>query len=172
LPAMRVRALLFVAAVGLLLTACGSSSPSASVATPTPTAVPTPALTQAELGAKYLAMVAPSNKLVDAINIATRYPARMNFKNVRRLAVALEAADVTFNTELIAFGLEVPDAIRPDVAAVRLAVSSDIALLQTVVESPTYAALDANVTAWINEGNKDSKAFVLLRSDLGLPPPA
>ena len=66
---------------------------------------------------------------------------------------------------------EVLLATKPDVAAVRLAVSSDIAELQNVVGSKNHAELDANVNAWIAIGNRDTKAFILLRSDLGLAPP-
>jgi hypothetical protein len=169
IDAQTLKALFVACAASLLVISCGSSSPSATVVTPTP--VPTPALTQAQLGAQYLAMVAPDNKLVDAMNVATRYPALMNLTKVRRIAAALEAADITFNTDLIAFGLVVPAAIRPDVAAARLAVSSDIAELQNVVGSKNHAALDANVNAWIAVGDRDTKAFILLRSDLGLAPP-
>jgi hypothetical protein len=167
-----MRVLIGVLTVSLLVIACGNSSPSATIASPIPipTLVPTPTLTQAELGTKYLAMVGPSNKLIDAMNVVVA-PAHMSFTRVRRVAAALEAADVTLNGDLLAFGPQVPVAVQPDVAAARLALSSDIADLQTIVASTTYAQLDAAVNAWITDGNKDSKAFVLLRSDLGLPPP-
>jgi hypothetical protein len=127
-------------------------------------------LTQAELGAKYLAMVGPSNKLIDAMNVVVA-PAHMSITKVRRVGAALLAADVTFNSDLLAFAPLVPAAVQPDVAAARLALSSDIADLQSIVASTTYPQLDAAVSVWSADGNKDSKAFVLLRSDLGLPPP-
>lgn len=168
---MGVKTLLYVAAVSLLVIACGSSSPSATVVSPTPTPAPTPTLTQAELGAEYVAMVGPSNKLIAAMNVVVT-PAHMSITKVRRAAAALEVADVTFNTELLAFGRVVPVAVQPDVAAARLALSSEIADLQTVIAAKSYAALDAAVRAWVSNGNKDSKAFVLLRSDLGLQPPS
>ena len=165
-----MKALLVVLAVSLLAISCGSSSPSATVVTPTPTPAPTPALTQAQLGAQYLAMVGPSNKLIDAMGVVIA-PVHMNITKVRRTAAALEAADVTFNSALLVFAPQVPVAIQPDVEAARLALSSDIADLQSIVASKTYAQLDAAVTVWADDSNKDSKAFVLLRSDLGLPPP-
>lgn len=166
-----MRVLVGVLTVSLLVIACGSSSPSATVVSPTPIPAPTPTLTQAELGAEYVAMVGPSNKLTAAMNIVVT-PAHMSITKVRRVGAALLAADVTFNSALLAFGPQVPVAVQPDVAAARLALSSDIADLQTIVASTTYAQLDAAVNAWIADGNKDSKAFVLLRSDLGLPPPS
>jgi hypothetical protein len=95
----------------------------------------------------------------------------MSITKVRRVGAALLAADVTFNSDLLAFAPLVPAAVQPDVAAARLALSSDIADLQSIVASTTYPQQDAAVSVWSADGNKDSKAFVLLRSDLGLPPP-
>jgi hypothetical protein len=160
---VNVKALLLILAVALLV-ACGSA-PSSNTATPTPT------LTQAQLGAEYLALVAPANAATSKL-AALLQPAQIDAVQVRAAALELENAEVTLNSNFLAFSQKVPVAVQPDVAAARLAVSNDIAVLQTVVATKTDADLTSALSAWVVDVNAESKAFVLLRSDLGLPPPS
>lgn len=162
---INVKALLLILAVALLV-ACGSA-PSSNTATPTPT----PTLTQAQLGAEYLALVAPANAATSKL-AALLQPAQIDAVQVRAAALELENAEVTLNSNFLAFSQKVPVAVQPDVAAARLAVSNDIAVLQTVVATKTDADLTSALSAWVVDVNAESKAFVLLRSDVGLPPPS
>jgi hypothetical protein len=158
-----VKAPLLILAVALLV-ACGSA-PSSITATPTPT------LTQAQLGAEYLALVAPANTATSKL-AALLQPAKIDAVQVRAAAMELENTEVTLNSNFLAFQQKVSVAVQPDVAAARLAVSNDIAVLQTVVATKTDAELKSALSAWVVDVNAESKAFVLLRSDLGLPPPS
>jgi hypothetical protein len=150
-------------AVVLLAVACGNA-PSSASSSPTPE-------TQAQLGVEYLALVTPSNTATSKLG-ALLQPAHIDGVQVRAAALELENAEVTLNSKLLVFATKVPVAIQPDVAAARLAVSNDIAVLQAVIATKTDDELTSALSVWVTDVNAESKTFVLLRSDLGLPPPS
>ena len=91
---------------------------------------------------------------------------------MRTAAQKLFDADVTFNTGLLAFEKKVPANVQAHVEVARLAISKEISDLQNVISSTDDASLNRALNVWDLDGQAEGSAFVLLRSDLGLPPPS
>lgn len=153
---MRITKLLYGACLVVLL---GCAAPAAAPA-------PSP-----NLGGQYLALVAPSNTALDQLYAAAQ-ATPMDGVKVRAAAKTLFDADVTFNTALLAFEKKVPANVVPHIEAARAADSKEIADLQRVVSSTDDATLNSALAVFGQDAQADSAAFVLLRSDLGLPPPS
>jgi len=153
-----MKALLTFLAATLLAVACGSSAPAAT-ATPSPS--------QAQLGAEYLKLVAPSNAANDSLNVALKITP-FDGPKVRTAATDLRDSEATFNTALFGFEKKVPANVQADVETARHSLSTDISNLYNVVNSADDASLNAALAAWPALPNAP---FVQLRSDLGLPPP-
>jgi hypothetical protein len=67
---------------------------------------------------------------------------------------------------------KVPANVQPDVAAARVAISKDIVDIQSVLAASGLVAAETAVLAWATDANSEISVFVLLGSDLGLPPPS
>jgi hypothetical protein len=148
--------LLNVALVGLLLACSGST------ATPSPST---------NLGAEYLQIVAAGNTTVDQLNAALSAQPSDSAK-IRAAAKAVFDGDVKLSTDLLAFEQKVPANVKPHVEAARSVLSKQIADLQNVIASTDDPSLNADLIAYDADAQAGASAFVLLRSDLGLPPPS
>jgi hypothetical protein len=156
---MAVVAKLVQGASLLALVACSGAG---GTAAPSPTP---------DLGAEYLRLIAPSNTADDALFKAAG-AAPLNQATIRAAAQSVLDADIALNTAFIGFGKEVPTNVQPDVAAARVAISKDIVDIQSVLAASGVVALETAVLAWATNANSEINVFVLLRSDLGLPPPS
>jgi hypothetical protein len=152
-----VKILLSVLAAGLLA-ACGGTA--APVSTPSPS--------QAQLAAEYLKLVAPTNVANDHLNAALKITP-LDGPNIRAATKDFSDAEATLNTALLAFEKKVPATVQVDIEAARHVLSLDIADMYNVINSTDDASLTTALNAW---PNRSSAAFVLVRSDLGLPPPS
>jgi hypothetical protein len=133
-------------------------SPTAAAPSPSP-----------DLKAEYQRMVDPAN--VATAHLADTIEATpLNGDAVRAAAKAVEDTDIAFDSALLTFEAKVPANVRPHVDAARAAISRSIADVQLVVESTTDAELLSALITWENELAADQSVFVLLHSDLGLPP--
>jgi len=150
-----MKALFTVLAVALLAVACGS----------VPAAIAPPSPSQAQLGAQYLALVAPSNAADDSLNAALKITP-FDGPRIRAAATNYRASEGAFNSALFAFEKKVPANVQADVEAARHVLSADISNLYDVVNSTDDASLKAALAAWPALSNAP---FVQLRSDLGLP---
>ncbi len=153
-----MKALLTFLAVALLAVACGSSAPAA-------TAPPSPS--QAQLGAEYVKLVAPSNVAQDSLTAALKITP-FDGPKIRAAAKDFRDSEATLNTALFGFEKKVPANVQADVEAARHLLSTDISNLYDVVNSTDDTSLNAALNAWPVLSNAP---FVQLRSDLGLPPP-
>jgi hypothetical protein len=141
-----------------LLMACSGST----VATHSPTP---------DLGAEYLHIVASGNASIDQLNAAVSIQP-LDGARIRAAAKAVFDSSVKLNTDLLNFEKKVPLSVKPHVEAARSALSKEIADLQNVIASTDDPSLIAALNAYGADAQASASAFVLLRSDLGLPPPA
>lgn len=91
---------------------------------------------------------------------------------VRAAAQTLLNADVALNTGLLGFEKKLPSNAQAHVEAARAAISKEIADLQNVTSSTDDATLNSALLTFEADAQSEGAAFVLLRSDLGLPPPS
>ena len=145
-------------AAGVLIVGCSTSvSNAADSPSPNP-------------GAVYVGLAAPVNTAIDeyanAVNAAQLVPA-----TVRATAQKLIDAEVAFNAGLLALEKQVKPSVQVHIEAARAATSQDISDLQVVIESPDDASLNTAIDAEARDFQASEPVFVLLRSDLGLPPP-
>lgn len=157
--------LLFVST--LLVAACGAGSTSGPSREVSPATSPTPDM--AALGARYLAIVGPTNTALDALSKALQAKGA-SAASVRPSAQKVLESEVQQNTALLAFEGQVPASIQPDVRSLRSASAGDIAALQQVVAATSALELNAAVAKLYSSVQASGQAAVLLRSDLGLPP--
>ncbi|HXC77377.1 MAG TPA: hypothetical protein VNU19_10025 [Candidatus Acidoferrum sp.] len=76
------------------------------------------------------------------------------------------------NSQLLAFEQKVPAKVQRDIETARAAISKEIADLQLITVSTTGDQLTAAFDAYAADETTGESALVLLRSDLGLPPPS
>lgn len=142
-----------IAAACLALVGCGGAG---AVATPTP-----------NLGAEYMAIVAPGNTCLDALSTTARAVPQDNAK-IRKAAAACQTADAKLNSNLLTLSKQATGATRTDIEAMRHAVAAQEALLGSIANS-SDESLYASVLAYANYS--DGGAASLVRSDLGLAAP-
>jgi hypothetical protein len=141
----------------ILLVACGGTLAPAATASPS----------QAQLAAEYLNLVAPGNAANDRLNTALKITP-LDGPKIRTAAKDYRDTSATLNTAVLGFEKKVPANVQADIEAVRHVLSLEIAELYDVINSTDDARLTAALNAWPSRSNAP---FVLLRSDLGLPPP-
>lgn len=156
---MAAVAKLFQGACLLALVACSGTG---GTAAPSPTP---------DLGAEYLRLIAPSNAANDALFTAAGATS-LNEATIRAAAQKVLVTDIALNTAFLGFAKEVPTNVQPDVAAARVAISKTIVDVQSVLATSGLVALETAVLAWATDASSEINVFVLLRSDLGLPPPS
>ena len=143
----------------LLMAACGGA---AGIASPSPTE---------NLGAGFEAIVAPSDTATAGLwGAYTALP--MDTTKTRAAAKACFDAEVKLNSQLLAFEQKVPAKVQRDIETARAAISKEIADLQLMTASTTSDQLTAAFDAYAADETVGESALVLLRSDLGLPPPS
>jgi hypothetical protein len=141
--------------IAILLLACTSPLGGAS---------PTP-----DLGAEYLKLAAPTNAAIDQLQAALEVQP-LNGPGIRAATKALFDAEVKFNMDLFGFEKKVPANVKTHVEAVRNGLSKQIVDLKVAIASTDDVGLTNALLVWVTNAQADSSAFVLLRSDLGLPP--
>jgi hypothetical protein len=143
----------------LLMAACGGA---AGTASPSPTE---------NLGADFEAIVAPSDTATAGLwGAYTALPTDPT--KTRAAAKAGFDAEVKLNSQLLAFEQKVPAKVQRDIETARAAISKEIADLQLITVSTTGDQLTAAFDAYAADETTGESALVLLRSDLGLPPPS
>jgi hypothetical protein len=153
-----LKALLTFLSLTLLVVACGGTSAPAATASPS----------QAQLAAEYLKLVAPGNAANDRLSAALKITP-LDGPQIRTAAKDYRDASAILNTSLLGFEKKVPANVQVDIEGVRHVLSLDIADLYDVINSTDDASLTTALNAWPSRSNAP---FVLLRSDLGLPPPS
>ena len=143
----------------LLMVACGAAAGSAS---PWPTE---------NLGADFQAFVAPSDTATAGLwGAYTALPT--DTAKIRAAAKACFDAEMKLNSQLLAFEKKVPAKVQRDIETARAATSKEIADLQLMTASTTSDQLTVAFDAYAADETTGESALVVLRSDLGLPPPS
>jgi hypothetical protein len=89
---------------------------------------------------------------------------------IRAAAQKLFDADVALSTGFLAFEKKVPANVQAHVEAARAVLSKEIADLQNVIVSTDNATLTSALVTFNQDAQAEGPTFVLLRSDIGLPP--
>ena len=146
--------------VAMVLAACSAGSTSA---------IPTPTAT-ADLQKEYLSLVEPANAAAKQLAKVLSAP-NVTGPEIRAAARPLIDALVKKNSGLLALEANVAVAIRQDIQALRQETSLEIVDLGAVVSSTTDAELNLALTDFDRHLQNLGSAAILVRSDLGLPPP-
>jgi hypothetical protein len=153
------------------VTAAPSPSATVAVAVSSPAVVsasPTPStLTQADAGAKYLALISPANAALDKINAEPALPDNATLQQAQTQLQPYATALQTF--DLQALRVHWP---MSAVADMKTLVTSDAVVINDIESIGGQDVL--SITAWENQigqdAGKSNAGAQIMRADLGLPP--